>query len=202
MSNEESLGKRIVKEVKKSFDAIMDSGKEDDYRSKPIRLSRDGNDVETKPKFFPEPTALTSVIPQFPTTETPSTTEERNILEQLKKYTTQVLKIAQSVIGTYTIINKKGEGAISEVVLLSDSTLPTNKAYKVQIIADGNEIYNGTWTEFSAISAYLSDMSCFDDGTYYVLAFQDIFYKEDIFIQIQQSTAIFSMIYMKKIERA
>jgi hypothetical protein len=155
-----------------------------------------------KTEFFPEPTTDLRSIDAFPILDAGEVDIKQQITDKIKtkKYTTSVVRLVEPIIGKKTILSQKGEGAISEMVFLGVSTVAANKEYSIQISTDGNIIYNDTWDNLSSISAYVSDMSCFDDGTYYVLAFQDLFYQESIFVQVQNSSADFSLIYLKKIE--
>jgi len=118
------------------------------------------------------------------------------------RYTTKVYQHKEKeVTGEFILVNERGEGAVSEMYLLSDNTPATNKIYTIEILADGLAVYDGTWTEFSERHGYEEDLSCEDDDTYYVLKFKSIFYRNSIYIRILNSQATFKIIRIKTLQR-
>ena len=101
-----------------------------------------------------------------------------------------------------SLINENGSGSVSELVLISDSTVAANKVYSLQIIADGKTIWNDTWTNFEIKSPYFSEMTAFDDDTYFVLAFQSIPFNESIVVNINEAPNVeFASIFIKVIKK-
>jgi len=118
------------------------------------------------------------------------------------KYTTDVKEFkSETLTAPKYFLDEKFSGAISEVYFLSDSTVAANKGFSCSIIADGKTIYEGTWDEFNAQSSYETDMSAFDDGTYYVLSFQVVFFEKSIKIRIfnVNTTVTFDFVKIKYI---
>lgn len=125
-------------------------------------------------------------------------TDISNIISGGNQYKTFVREFPNHTISTgttYTLINEKFSGIISEIYLLS--TLAQGSTYSIKVTADTEKIYDDTWTNFSARNSYESDMSAFSDATYYVLSLQDIAFNESIVVEIYNANLTFYRIYMK-----
>lgn len=107
----------------------------------------------------------------------------------------------QKVDPALTIIDKRFSGAIAEVAMVSVNTDPNNKDFKCRVFLDGNKIYDDNWDGYSIKHAYLTDMSAFDDGTYYILAFQSLFFNDEVKIEIYESKATFKFVFIKYLVR-
>lgn len=120
------------------------------------------------------------------------------------KYTTDILELKnQRIIGDKIIFSFEFGGAISEIIFLSSDSSAINKVYKVRVIADGKTIWNDTYNNFEVGSDYYTDMTAYDDedGGFYVLSFNNIFFNNTVNLTIYNSTATFTKIYIKTIRR-
>jgi hypothetical protein len=118
------------------------------------------------------------------------------------KYQSYVYEYYEKEIdGEFTLMNEKTEGVISEIYLISSNGDVANKAYYIQVLADDNVIYNGSWTHFEGRDSYEDDLWCEDDGANYVLRFSSVFYLNKIEIRIYNSTATFSHIHVKALQK-
>jgi len=101
-----------------------------------------------------------------------------------------------------TVLEDVYSGVLAEVLFLSESGIPANQAYSVRIIADGQANYNNTWDNFETFSSYLTDMTCADDGTYYMLLFNNIFFEQNIIVEVYNANGVkFDLIWVKAIKR-
>lgn len=114
-----------------------------------------------------------------------------SFLEELKAIVRPRYKTVPKVFKGITAQNKlevlseQYEGMLSEITFLSTSGVAGANSYSVRIIADGESIYNDSWVNFNYYyHAYMTDVACFDDGTFYVLTFNDIFFDKSIKIDI------------------
>lgn len=100
-----------------------------------------------------------------------------------------------------TLYEENHGGALQELVLLASDGAAANAIFKLQILADGEKVYDDSYTNLASLSDYESDMTAFDDGTYYVVAINTVFFEESIKIWVYESTATFDYIYMKIVKR-
>lgn len=115
-----------------------------------------------------------------------------------EKYETYVKVITeQTITGNGQILSDQFEGMIAEVYFISDDTVAANGVYGVRILADDKPIYQDMYTELATRSNYESDMSAYDDATYFVTSFQDIAFMRKILIEVYASTATFTRIFVK-----
>lgn len=140
-------------------------------------------------EFFPDPTISIEAV--------------RKAIERARYKTIVYAYKEETVVGEKVIVNEKYGGAIAEI--LFQSTIAggvNNKAYSIQIICDGSDIYNDSWDGFSTVSNYLQDLSAFTDGTYYILTFNTIFFDESITIRVYNAESpTFKRIYIKSLRR-
>ncbi len=121
-----------------------------------------------------------------------------------ERYRSKVKNFVNQIItGTKVILEMEGSGAISEMLFLSSDALAANAVYGVRIISDGIIIYQDTYTGFTSRSNYETDMTAFNDAgnSNYVLTFQSIAYDNSFKIEVYDSTATFTDIYIKYHEK-
>lgn len=116
-------------------------------------------------------------------------------------YITRVVTLTnKTIIGKEIIFEKEFTGAIAEIVFQSSDSSTDNKSYGVKIITD-NEVYaNDTWDNFNTRSGIETDMAAFDDDTInnaYILQFQNIGFEDKIVVEVFNSSASFTRIYIK-----
>lgn len=144
-----------------------------------------------------------SILEFFPEPDINLTQE--GIVKQFSRllYKTKVYEYkGKTVVGQFEVVNEAFGGAVSEIVLLSDASEARNKQYSVQVITDGNIVYDDTWERFEAKSNYFTDLSAFDDGTFFALLLNNIFFNETIRILIYDAdNATFDSITVKTIRR-
>lgn len=107
------------------------------------------------------------------------------------------------------IVREEWEGVLAEITFLAQSTgIATGvyNQYKARAVADGQEIYGDTYSDFGTYyNAYMTDVSAFDDGTYYALTFNDIFFDKDIKVTItnlnSDASISFDYIFVKLFKR-
>jgi hypothetical protein len=107
------------------------------------------------------------------------------------------------------VVKEKWEGVLAEVTLLAQSTGTATgvyNQYRIRAVADGQEIYGDTFPNFSTYyNAYMTDVSAFDDGTYYALTFNDIFFDRDMKVTIENlntdASITFDYIFVKLYKR-
>lgn len=100
------------------------------------------------------------------------------------------------------LIDKFGSGVVVEIIILSASGIVGNDDYSVNVIADGNAVYNDSYTNFAVISDYAQDVSAFDDGTFFVTNFNTIYYSKRIQIKLLLSSdIIFTKVFIKRIQK-
>lgn len=139
-----------------------------------------------------------------PTKMLPPTTRELPMYWGEYRYTTDILELKNQVItGSKSIFSYEFGGAISEIVLLSDSTVAANGVYRIHLLADGKPIWNETYTNLSTLSDYFTDMKAYEDedNNIYVVNLNNIFFNESVNLTIAESTATFTKIYAKIVRR-
>lgn len=154
------------------------------------RLLRESGEGNNEISILPEPKIIAGLA--------------RGLVYRGYRYKSKMFIIPNiEIIGNKTIYDERHGGAIQEVIFLSDSTVDANMDYSVKIMADGENIYNDSYTGFAVLSPYETDMSAFEDVTYdrYVTTFQNIFFNDHCYIQVYDSTAKFLYIILKIVKR-
>ncbi len=128
------------------------------------------------------------------------------IIEGLKggdNYKTMVKNITSTITGSENVFGIKGTGILAEVKFQSSNANVNNKAYSVRILSDKDIIYNGTWSNFESRSYYEADMTAYEDAIngYYILSFKKVAYLKNLKIEVYESSATFTNIYIKYHER-
>lgn len=168
------------------------AGERANFRTVKVQQLENGEIIaEEQMEFFPEPTL--DITPAAIIADTIKRIRYKNRMYEYNN---------KEVVGTFKVMDEKWGGAISEVYFLSNNSVVANKSYSVEIIADGNQAYNGSWDKFAALTNYLQDVSCFDDGTNYFLSFNTIFFDKSISIRIYNAESpTFLTIFVKSIQR-
>ncbi len=128
------------------------------------------------------------------------------VKESLKKigrftYQTIVRKLSEiTLTGNLEIAREEYSGILSELLLVSTSGVSGNDDYSVRVVADGNEVYNETFSNFSAYyHSYCEDVSANDDGSYIYLNIRDVFFTKSLKIEVYKigSQVTFDRIIVK-----
>jgi len=125
------------------------------------------------------------------------------ILEGLRgagdDYKTLVVNIeGEKITGSETIFKISGTGILAECKFQSSNLDVNNKAYGVRIYSDKDIIYQDTWANFESRSFFETDMTCYEDVIgYYILSFKTIGYLKNLKIEVYDSKASFTNIYIK-----
>lgn len=103
------------------------------------------------------------------------------------------------ITGNEIVFEISGIGIIAEIKFQSSNSTTDNKNYAVRIHSDKDLIYGGTWTTFESRSYYESDLTCYNDDIngYYILSFKNVAYLKNLKIEVYESSATFTNIYMK-----
>lgn len=101
------------------------------------------------------------------------------------------------IIGKKTVFEGNFAGIINEISFRSVSSVPANGIFSIRVTADENIPYADSYTNFAARHKYETDMTAFDDDDFYIVQFQNIAFNKSILIEVYDSTATFSRIYMK-----
>lgn len=111
------------------------------------------------------------------------------------KWTNQVVASSDKL----TILKGNYTGIVSEVMIRTSDAAAANKNYSFRILADNEIIYDDTWDNFNTENGLMSDMSAFDNGTWYVLAFNTIAFTNAIEIEIYNlsNSITFSKVFIK-----
>lgn len=118
------------------------------------------------------------------------------------EYETIINEWAMPITGEYELINEEGSGVVAENFYLSTvAGGAANGIYSVEIVADGKVIYSGTYAEYAVISSYAADVTAFTDATYYFTSLNTIYYNKSVKIRVFGSTATFTKIYCKRIQK-
>lgn len=117
----------------------------------------------------------------------------------LPEYETLIYKFSSVNVSTKRLVLEKNfKGKLEEIYFRSDSSDADNSDYSVLIEADNEPIYDDSYTNWEADSDYMTDMTAFDDGTYYLLQFNNIFFNKKIKVEIYNAgTPTFETVYMK-----
>ncbi len=100
------------------------------------------------------------------------------------------------------VLDNTYSGVLAEVLFLSKTGIAINHDYSVRIVADGQAIYNDKWDNYEIFSTYLTDMTSADDGTYYMLLFNNIFFEYNITVEVYNANGVkFDLIWVKAIKR-
>lgn len=113
---------------------------------------------------------------------------------------TRIVELVNKTIGTKEIIFEgEFEGILVEVLFVSSTSTVDNKDYSVRVLSDGNIVYQSTYAEFEAKGATETDMAAFEDedNSWYLLQFQNINFMNKILVEVYESEATFSRIYLK-----
>jgi len=117
-------------------------------------------------------------------------------------YETLINEWAMAVTGEYELINEEGSGVVAECFFLSTvAGGAANAVYSVEIVADGKIIYTGSYADYAIISTYAADVTAFSDATNYFTGLNTIYYNKSIKIRVFGSTATFTKIYCKRIQK-
>jgi len=125
------------------------------------------------------------------------------ILEGLRgvgdDYKTLVVNIEGGrITGSEKILKISGTGILAECKFQSSNLDVNNKAYGVRIYSDKDIIYQDTWANFESRSFFETDMTCYEDVIgYYILSFKTIGYLKNLKIEVYDSKASFTNIYIK-----
>lgn len=103
--------------------------------------------------------------------------------------------------GDAVVFEKQASGIISELSFLSDVSDSDNADFSIKIVSDNDVLVDKTYTELAGKNNYRTDITAYNDSSYYALIFKDIAFSSNIVIQIYNSSATFDEIYLKYHER-
>ncbi len=103
------------------------------------------------------------------------------------------------ITGNEIVFEITGTGILAECKFQSSTSTTDNKTYSVRVLSDKDMIYQGTWGNFESRSYYESDLTAYDDDIngFYILSFKNIAYLKKLKIEVYESSAIFTNIYVK-----
>jgi len=122
------------------------------------------------------------------------------VLVSSDNYTTIVKNTGNTTItGSGKIYEINGSGIVGELKFKSSDATVNNQGYSVRIVADNSIVYDDSWLNFSFKSFHEVDMSCWQDvpNACYLLVFQKIAFSKNLLVEIYNSTASFTDIYLK-----
>lgn len=133
----------------------------------------------------------------------PNAIDSGEILREISRGGSQITRVItetnKTITGDESIFQEEFEGAIAELLFVSSTSSSDNAVYGVRVIADDNNIYEDTYSNFSARSNIETDMAAFEDeiNSWYLLQFQNVYFQNSIKIEVYNSTATFERIYIK-----
>ncbi|KKL54583.1 hypothetical protein LCGC14_2263960 [marine sediment metagenome] len=107
------------------------------------------------------------------------------------------------ITGSERVFEIAGMGIMAECKLQSSNSTIDNKTYSIRIFSDKDLIYSGTWANFESRSYYESDLTCYEDDINgnYILSFKNIAYLKNLKIEVYESSATLTNIYLKYHEK-
>jgi len=124
-------------------------------------------------------------------------------------YKTFIYRANNIVINSSSFVNQQAKifekigisGIIKQIKLLSDVSDSDNSSYGIRIMSDDDVLLEATYSELATYSNYESDITVYNDSSYYIMIIEEISFTNSIRIEVYNSDATFDLVEIKYHQR-